>query len=205
MVDTRVTSSISYATYTMPVFKKTACALLSGRAGVGKTSLSVILKEEFKNYNLNVERFSFAGKVKEVADYMNWDGKKDERGRKLLQSVGRIGREYDKDTWCRLLFEEVIPLWNYYPYDVIVIDDWRFRNEYDFVAGNYLYHPFTARIDAPNRECLKGKLTYNDLSEMELDDFDFDLVIDNSEDGLELLRDKSQELIKMVLQTTPQM
>ena len=189
----------------MFTFKKTACVMLSGKAGVGKTTLAGILKAEFKKYGLNVENFSFASSLKEVAKIMYWDGRKDERGRKFLQDLGQVGRAYNQDLWCGNLLEVTVPNRVGYPFDIITIDDWRFRNEYDFVAGNYLYHTFTVRLIAPDRELLKGSPTYNNVSETELDDFDFDLVIDNSGDGLDLLKDKSQELIKMVLQTTPQL
>lgn len=203
MID--LSHSVTYSMYTIPLFKKTACIMLSGRAGVGKTTLAGILKEEFVKYGLRVEKFSFAQGVKETAKFMGWDGKKDEWGRQLLIDIGMSGRKYDSNTWCRITFDYTIPNNIGFPFDVVLIDDWRFRNEYDFIASNYLYHTFTARIVAPDREVLKGNPTYNDASETELENFDFDLVIDNSKDGLELLRDKSQELIKLVLQTTPQM
>lgn len=195
----------SVVTISTPMFKKTACILISGRAGVGKSALATILKEEFTKHSLNVEKFSFASSLKEVAKVMYWDGKKDERGRKFLQDLGKVGRAYNKDLWCKNLIENVIPNRVGFPFDIITVDDWRFPNEYDFVTSNYLYHIFTVRIEASNREILKDSPAYNDVSETGLDDFNFDLVIDNTEDGLELLREKAQELIKMVLQTTPQM
>ena len=166
--------------YSKPMFKQTACILLSGRAGVGKTALANILKEEFRIYGIRAEKFSFASSLKEIARYMKWDGLKDARGRKFLQDIGQVARAYDPDIWCKTLFDYIIPTWDGYPYDVIMIDDWRFRNECTFAKNHFGYTVFRVRIVAPNRELLKGTPEYNDISEIDLsDNFTYDRVIDN--------------------------
>lgn len=48
--------------------------------------------------------YSFASPVKAIATIMGWDGNKDEKGRKLLQSLGtETGRAYDELMWLKLM------------------------------------------------------------------------------------------------------
>ena len=45
--------------------------------------------------------------VKAVAKFMGWNGEKDTKGRKLLQGIGNLGREYDNDAWIELLIKGI--------------------------------------------------------------------------------------------------
>ena len=152
----------------MTVVKKTLCVLLSGKAGVGKTTSAKYLKDYLETkYNLKGRIISIAGGVKQSAkECYGWDGVKDSRGRKLLQSVGRIGREYNEDVWIKKAYEEMTS--SEYPYDFIIIDDWRFPNEKNFLLSKEILHTITVRIEAPNREILKGTPEYRDTSEVSL-------------------------------------
>lgn len=133
----------------MAFLYKTICILVSGKMHSGKTTLSYMLVDRL-SYTFNLHSggvFSFAYPVKKIARLMGWDGKKDERGRKLLQTLGtECGKAYDKDMWSRILFDNMIPGRESFPFDVIAIDDWRFPSELGYVRKKILYDPIKIRI-----------------------------------------------------------
>ena len=151
----------------------TLCFMFSGKAGTGKTHSSEIAQKLCNNAGLSTFRAPLAKGVKDTARFMGWDGEKDRRGRILLQKIGAIGRDYDKDMWVRAAFcsiEESVG----YPYDAVFIDDWRFTNELEFIQREQLlYKPVLIRLEAPDREILSGTPEYNDISETGLDNFPF--------------------------------
>lgn len=169
------------------LFSKPLVILISGRAGVGKSTFARLLKSEFekKELGIGISINSLALGVKASAlNYFGWDKKKDVKGRKLLQSIGYIGREYDEDVWVQFLLSHLGYI--YFP-NIIIIDDWRFPNERKFFEiRNDKYNLFTIRIEVLNREILKGTEEYSDISETSLPssintDY-FDLIIINTKD-----------------------
>jgi hypothetical protein len=149
-------------------FSRTLCLLVSGKAGVGKTTCSNFMAEHYKSLGCSVKVGHFASGVKMVARVMGWNGEKDEKGRKLLQDIGAVGRTYNQDTWCSNLFEQEIPGEVTFPYDVVLVDDWRFPNERTFVNGLPSYRVFTMRIYSPERDILRGTDRALDSSEISL-------------------------------------
>lgn len=155
--------------------------MVSGKAGVGKTTFSNMLIDHLANGNKFAKVMPIAKGVKECASqFFGWDGKKDELGRKLLQNIGRIGREYNADTWIEALVNN-IPTWVDSD-DIIICDDWRFENE-SLYLERYGYKVFRIRVHAPSREILKGTPEYEDASETSLPDemnpYFYDAFIDN--------------------------
>lgn len=69
---------------------------IAGRAGAGKTTIAKYLEHRH-----HFHRLAFADTLKYLATRMGWDGEKDERGRRLLQHLGDVGREYREDCWIR--------------------------------------------------------------------------------------------------------
>lgn len=87
---------------------------ITGLAGAGKTYAATWFK-----LRTGGEIWSFAAEIKRIAKTMGWNGEKDARGRKLLQDLGSIGREYDRQCWISRM-----------PTDrPVIIDDVRFVNE----------------------------------------------------------------------------
>lgn len=87
---------------------------ITGLAGAGKTYAATWFK-----LRTGGEIWSFAAEIKRIAETMGWNGEKDSRGRKLLQDLGSIGREYDRQCWV-----------NRMPTDrPVIIDDVRYINE----------------------------------------------------------------------------
>jgi hypothetical protein len=68
-----------------------------------------------------------AASLKSIATRMGWDGRKDERGRKLLQTLGtECGREYNPFCWANLWLSEP---WYFREADTVICDDVRFPEE----------------------------------------------------------------------------
>lgn len=132
---------------------------LCGRAGAGKNAVADGI-QKFYGDSLVVQ-LAFADAVKEIARSFGWNGKKDERGRRLLQVVGtEAGREYDPNIWINkvdakvteaiqrhvLLQSPARPLTETHPHVmdlppsvpplVILLTDVRFSNEYDFITSS---------------------------------------------------------------------
>jgi len=82
----------------LPVFKVGA----AGLAYSGKDSFAKVLACALADKtNLSVAVIAFADPLKQMAREMGWDGKKDEKGRRFLQTLGQLGREYDEDFWVK--------------------------------------------------------------------------------------------------------
>jgi hypothetical protein len=108
--------------------------LVAGKAGVGKTTFSKLAQSYLVEKNFMTTILPFANEIKKCArEYFGWDGKKDERGRKLLQQLGtEVGRAYDPDLWVKS-FVSSINRGVLHP-DFALADDWRFTNEYDYLS-----------------------------------------------------------------------
>jgi hypothetical protein len=99
--------------------------------------------------------------------------------------LGDIGREYDKDVWVKNLLEMRLLTSKQYPQDVIIIDDWRFPNEYNYLKKNCNYSIYTVNIVAPDRELLHGDDAKH-ISEISLPEGDsikdyYNFIISNCE------------------------
>lgn len=144
--------------------------LICGKAGSGKTTLAHYITNQAAYSSIA----SFAGKLKETAAQLGWDGKKDARGRRFLQQLGWAARNYDPDVWVRATVEGVEEG------QLVVVDDWRFPNEKYYFTHNGI--PHTIIKIAGRKSRLPGDLA-EDVSETALDywpDDVFDYVVDNS-------------------------
>jgi len=164
------------------MYNKTLVILLSGKAGVGKSFFAKQFKELFKIKGLNVAVCSLALGIKEIAyKYMGWDGNKDEKGRKLLQTLGTdVGRAYNPDCWVNYLLYHLENSSDF-PYDVIIIDDWRFPNEHDVFAESILYNPVKIRMHSATSLSYLTHECENHISENALpeDDSYYNYIIVN--------------------------
>ena len=86
----------------------------TGLAGSGKSYAAEWLKK-----HTGAPVWSFAGNLKQIARFMGWDGEKTPKGRKLLQDLGSVGREYDRDCWLKHMPKD----------GPVIIDDVRYLNE----------------------------------------------------------------------------
>lgn len=143
----------------------------AGKMQVGKTTAAEYLVRRH-----GFVKYALADPIKEIAGQaFGWDGAKDERGRRLLQEIGTVGRAYDPELWLRRLaerFEADDP-------PRVVVDDVRLAREVAFLERR----GFTvARILRPAE--LIGALASDERArhetETELDHVRFDRSIDNA-------------------------
>lgn len=114
---------------------------VSGKVGSGKDTFI----ERYFQTRKDLDRgyfatYTFANELKRMLINAGWDGKKDLKGRKLLQSVGNAFREYQKDYWVNFIkhaIDKEMSLFvddndsEIYNFDVIylVMTDCRYKNE----------------------------------------------------------------------------
>lgn len=115
---------------------------LTGPAGAGKSLAADLLTGIGDACHTPLSVASFAAPVKEIArQCFGWDGKKDARGRRLLQVIGtEAGREYDPHIWTRHAlrrFEEEMATAEAcgLPAAGVVFDDVRFPNEAEAIRS----------------------------------------------------------------------
>lgn len=184
--------------------------LISGKAGVGKTTLANFIKNSLIESGNIVCINPFAFEVKQTARYVGWDGIKDSRGRKLLQDIGQLVRDYNKDTWVRKTIERFgdqnaeLFLTGYPEIQFMICDDWRFPNESWYIKNNTDMDTILIRVEAPDREILKGTPQYDEISENALPDgfevlTDYDYVVSNSiEFTLDDLRNVANIIVDLI-------
>ena len=150
--------------------KKTMVVLISGRIGSGKSTLASFMNEYFVAEGYNSKVFNFAYSLKLIAKKVfGWDGEKDEKGRVFLQNLGKSVRGLNPDYWVQNT-QMVIENDKKYPFDVIIIDDWRYPNEAEILAKDPLNVVYRLRIYGES-----GKLdeheSENSLQEDNLDGY----------------------------------
>ena len=144
-----------------------------GLAGSGKNTVAEMLRQAGET----VTTISFAARLKWVAKHeFGWDGKKDARGRKLLQEVGEAARKYSPLHWVRCL-EGDYTVYRAASQSLFVVTDVRFKNEAKWIRehGGVIW-----RVERDGAG-LKGELG-KDASETEQASIKADLVLQNNAD-----------------------
>ena len=176
--------------------------IISGKSGSGKDMFAQFLKEELAKHGKKALVIHYADAVKWFCrDFLDWDGKKDEVGRTLLQMVGTdIVRKIHPNFWTGIvvgLIQAFEPTSNF---DIAIVPDARFPNEVD-ISLSSLKNCVSVRIERKNADgtdWVNPLLTEdqrNHASETSLDCFAFDYIIHNDE-GLDLLRESAHTLLK---------
>ena len=100
---------------------------IHGRLESGKSTTGKYLAE-----NLHGVIRPFAKPIKDFATMLGWDGRKDKKGRRLLQLLGtEVGRECIRDSiWVDKWEEGLIDVGSNV---TVICDDLRFQNEYAFL------------------------------------------------------------------------
>jgi len=168
------------------------------KKGAGKTTSAKYIQQKLVgDFPSSVQTFLFAfgSKIKSVANHFGWDGEKDEKGRRLLQEVGDIGRHYNPNIWINFVLDEIIKmklvsdLFN--KQRVYLVDDIRFEEEAEALKNlEVVDQTFIIRMDRDTGS--------NDShrSEHGMDNYNgWDLVIDNN-GTMEELYEKLDGVIK---------
>lgn len=163
---------------------KKTLILLSGKAGSGKDTFYSIL-----NKHISCSRYALADPIKTIAKSMfDWNGEKDEKGRKLLIDIGqylgcekddideniknKLDKVFSRDMliWPKTINLKIMPSRKTFS----IITDWRMIKELEYFKI-FFDKIYTIRI---NRDT---HINVNDFkTESELDDFNFDFIIDNN-------------------------
>ncbi|HJR54697.1 MAG TPA: hypothetical protein VJ982_13410 [Gemmatimonadota bacterium] len=145
---------------------------IGGRMQVGKTTAADRLVERH-----GFVKYALAAPIKEIARAeFGWDGRKDARGRRLLQEVGTVGRNYRGDIWldrfaARLAAEGP---------SRAVVDDLRLAREEDYLrklgfACVLVTRPADRIPATEGAEAARGHETETEIGRLEVD-----AVIDNA-------------------------
>lgn len=100
---------------------------LAGPMCGGKTTTANLLKKHLKlKRGIDSTIIPMAKPLKDLAYSLGWDGQKDRKGRKLLQTLGVVCREcLDQDYWVKKYALACASC----GHEVIICDDIRFENE----------------------------------------------------------------------------
>lgn len=167
--------------------------LIAGKAQNGKSTFANILKDKFEQQNKSVLIIHLADLLKYLCEkYFEWDGKKDEKGRSILQKIGTDTiREIDPDYWVDFIINFLSMFRD--KWDYVLIADCRFKNEL-----NNWDEDWDVTSVHINRLNFKSPLTLdqqNHQSEVDLDDFYFDYVLE-SQSGLDELQIEVDKFIE---------
>ena len=166
----------------MDISEKTIIGV-SGKARSGKDTVAEFLT------GFGFIRCALADKLKKFAYMLGWDGKKDEKGRRFLQHLGTVVREYDEDGWIKLLEKDP----KFMGAERVVITDIRYPNEAFWVQNAYGQ---VVRIEG--RGGLEGEAAKHP-SETSLDNFfEWDFIVDNS-GGFPELQEQLSILLRSVI------
>lgn len=162
--------------------------LISGRAGEGKTTFANLCVEKLRKEKMPAKIFSFAKGLKDTALYMGWDGEKDKKGRRLLQQIGGVGREYSESIWADRAVGKIedwlsdVANGNWFA----LIDDWRFGNEGNVILDSFFPVLKVRMIRPYEYHTLRGSTLYDDVSEIGLPSGEgnekyYDVLVHNKE------------------------
>lgn len=160
---------------------------ISAKARHGKDTAAKFIKEHLESVGKRVLITHYADLVKFVCtNYFNWDGKKDEKGRNLLQYVGtdRISR-YQPSYWV----DFIISILNFFEneWDYVLIPDCRYPIEATRMIENF--DTVVLRVERPNFESELTAKQKQHSSEIAMDNYPFDVVLYNDAD-LEAFKNK---------------
>lgn len=152
--------------------------VISGKAGAGKDTTAKYLKAAMEKDGKLVLIAHYGDLVKYVCrTFFGWNGKKDERGRTLLQYVGTdIVRKYDENYWVNFILQMISFFGD--DFDYILIPDCRFPNEISVIKSQF--DTMHIRVFRENN---KRKMTPEQLkhsSETALDNVTADCEIHNN-------------------------
>jgi DNA polymerase III delta prime subunit len=161
--------------------RKTFVILISGKPGVGKTTLANMLLSTFRGFGLKTERISFSRSVKNIATTLGWDSTFTEKAVTLFSDIELAGRKYDKYVWVKhILF--AIEDNKDYPLDIVICDNWKYPYEYTYFDSFPLYKVFKVKVESPEREKedtsapIEGDLSLSTV------DYNYDYIFNNDGD-----------------------
>lgn len=158
--------------------------ILTGEAGVGKDTYADRLTAAAADDGISVHRITFARVLKDMAEKLGWNGRKDEKGRTLLQELGKLVKEYHgHEFFAEKAFEGVEPQEG--KENLFIVTDLRFLSEYYYVltwAKQRNISCTVVRIDRDRDKNWTSSLTEEqkkDVSENNWKTIDPDILVHN--------------------------
>ena len=162
--------------------------LVSGKAEAGKDTFYQRAQQLYPN--IPCVRFALGDEVKEIATLLTWDGKKDERGRTLLQWLGDGARQYNYDVWierAKTRLEGIIEnLKDSNDVSMVFMTDCRYPNEVKKIGGfaeSLGCAVVTIRVVRPGHVSRLSEEQLKNTSETALDNYLFDYQVTNKGDS----------------------
>ena len=151
--------------------------LISGKAQAGKTTTAYLAKRAIEEKKKLAVVINYGDLLKHICrNYFDWDGQKDELGRRQLQWIGtNYVRSKNPNYWVDFvknfarLFNDI---WDY-----MIVGDCRFKNEIDW--SDFEEKSIHVRICRPNYDNGLSELQKSHPSETDLDDTSSDFCIIN--------------------------
>lgn len=169
---------------------------ISAKAQHGKDTAAGLLKEHLEFLGQKVLITHYADLVKFVCtNYFGWDGKKDEKGRTLLQYIGtdKVGAK-DPAYWVNFIVS-ILEIFED-EWDYVLIPDCRYPVEVTRMAENF--NTTVLRVERPGFENGLTDKQKQHRSETSMDNYKFDAVIYNDA-GLEEFRNKLIDFANLYL------
>ena len=154
--------------------------LISGKAETGKTTTAKFLKKKLSEQGKTSAIVPYGQYVKDTAKMLfDWNGKKDENGRALLQYWGTdIVRKKHPNFWIDTVMR-LARVMNTMNFDFLIIDDCRFPNEIEDWKRDIfcIWDVMTVRIERPGHKNALTEKQRQHPSECALDGYNFDVTI----------------------------
>lgn len=157
--------------------------LVNGKARHGKGEFSKFLKQKLESTDNKVVQTLFAKYIKQYAMELGWDGvTKDEYWREFLQKIGTELIQYDLNmkVFHPNRISEDIQILSHFGIDYFILDDCRFRREVYFMKAMFPDDIITVRVENDNAESDLTEEQLKHQSEIDLDNFKFDVLIKNN-------------------------
>jgi hypothetical protein len=158
--------------------------LISGKAQSGKDTTAKQMREILTKDGHRVLVTHYADLLKYICkNYFNWDGQKDEQGRRMLQYVGTdVIRKQNPTLWVD--FVSMILRYFHENWEYVIIPDCRFPNEVEVMKSNF--DAIHVRVVRPNFDGPLNDEQKKHPSETALDNYPYDELITNNSNVLNL-------------------
>lgn len=174
--------------------------LIRAKAQSGKNTVAEIMKEQYEAVGQRVLIIAFGDYVKFILDkYYGIKDTKSEQGRTYIQHYATdFVRSKEPDFWANVVSNFLkIEKDNY---DIILIPDWRFHNEKRVICDNFANNEtevITIEIIRKDYQSIDHltETQRQHLSEIELDNYNFDYTIINETNNFNNLKLEISKII----------